>query len=341
MTFCARCGGPLVERWLAGRVREVCPACGWVAYQQPKLGAAVLVERDGLLLVRRGPGGAFAGHWCLPAGYCEADESPVVTAARETTEETGLTVQVGSLFDAFPFDDDPRGHGVLLVYRATPSGGELQADGQEAVDLGVFPPDALPAPISGGGHDQAVAAWLAHQGRPRWEPGLPMRFCPHCTAPLVEREAFGRVRLACPACGFVHFQDPKLGVAVLVERDGAVLLVRRAVEPALGLWGLPAGFVEFDEDPEAAAVRECREETGLTVALGPLLAVRHYEADFRGPGVVILYAGRATGGRLTPADDVSEAHFFRPHELPPDEQIAFASNREALAMWRRGAHDAR
>jgi ADP-ribose pyrophosphatase YjhB (NUDIX family) len=336
MTFCLRCGGTLVERELAGHLRQACPACGWVAYPQPKLGAAVLVERDGLLLVQRGPGTAFAGDWCLPSGYCEADESPPVTAARETAEETGLAVRVSSLFNAFPFDDDPRGNGVLLVYWATPTGGSLRVDGQEAVDVGFFPADALPAPLSGGGHDRAVAAWRAHQGRPRWEPGMPMRFCPHCTAPLTEREAFGRVRPVCPACGFVHLQDPKLGVAVVVERDGAVLLVRRAVEPALGLWGLPAGFVEFDEDPKAAAVRECREETGLAVELGPLLAVHHYEADFRGPGVVILYTGRVAGGRLIPADDVSEARFFRPHELPPDEAIAFASNREALALWRRG-----
>jgi 8-oxo-dGTP diphosphatase len=340
--FCIRCGQPLAERQREGRLRHVCPACGWVAYRQPKLGAGVLVEREGcLLLVQRGPSLAFAGQWCLPAGYCEAGEPPPRTAARETAEETGLRVQVGALFDAFYFDDDARGSGVLLVYWAVSAGGELRADGRETVSLGYFRSDALPASISGGGHDRAVAAWQAHQARvsglnvSRWEPGMPMRFCPHCTAPLEQRTAFGRVRPACPRCGFVHLQDPKLGVAVLVEREGAVLLVRRAVEPALGRWGLPAGFVEFDEHPRAAAARECREETGLEVQVGSLLEVRHYQADFRGPGVVLIYAARMVGGHLSPDDDVSHARFFRPDELPPDEDIAFASNREALALWRQ------
>ncbi len=343
MGFCVRCGGLLAERRLEGHRRQVCAACGWIAYPQPKLGAGELVEQDGrLLLLRRGPATAFGGHWCLPAGYCEAGEPPSDTAAREAAEEAGLRVQVGALFDAFYFDDDPRGSGVLLVYWAVPVDGTLRADGREALEVGYFAADALPTPISGGGHDRAVQAWLAHRERSApanasaWIPGTPMQFCPNCTAPLRERAAFGRLRQVCAECGFVHFRDPKLGVAVLVERDGAVLLVRRALEPALGRWGLPAGFVEWDEDPQAAAVRECLEETGLDVEVESLLGVRHYSEDFRGPGVVIVYAARLVGGVLVPDDDASEARFFHSEELPPDEEIAFASNREALALWLRG-----
>jgi len=130
----------------------------------------------------------------------------------------------------------------------------------------------------------------------------------------------------------VHFWDPKVGAGVLVERDGKVVLVRRAVVPALGSWCLPSGFVEYDEAPEQAAVREFLEETGLEVQLTGLLDVSQYTNDTRGPGVVILYRGQVVGGEPRPGDDASEVGFFGPDELPED--IAFATHRRVLARWR-------
>jgi len=134
----------------------------------------------------------------------------------------------------------------------------------------------------------------------------------------------------------VHFRDPKVGAGVLVERDGKVVLVRRAVVPALGSWCLPSGFVEYDEAPEQAAVREFLEETGLEVKLTGLLDVRQYTNDTRGPGVVILYRGQVVGGEPRPGDDASEVGFFGPDELPED--IAFATHRHVLAEWREEVH---
>ena len=63
----------------------------------------------------------------------------------------------------------------------------------------------------------------------------------------------------------IHFFDPKVAAAVLVERDGHVLLVRRVGEPFRGLWTLPAGFINSGDDPAEAAARERLEETGLSV----------------------------------------------------------------------------
>jgi ADP-ribose pyrophosphatase YjhB (NUDIX family) len=111
-----------------------------------------------------------------------------------------------------------------------------------------------------------------------------------------------------------------------------VVLVRRAVAPALGAWCLPAGFVEYDEDPAAAAQRECLEETGLEVRLTGLLEVSQYVNDSRGPGILILYRGQIVKGEAQPGDDASQVGFFGPEELPED--IAFASNRRVLAGWR-------
>jgi ADP-ribose pyrophosphatase YjhB (NUDIX family) len=322
------------ERLVEGRLRPVCAACDQVSYRQLKVGAGVLLQQDGaLLLVQRGPEGAFPGAWNLPAGYCEADEPPPVTAARETAEETGLRVQVGRLVDVYYFDDDARGNGLLLVYEAEAVGGELESDGQEAVGVGFFLPERLPEPLCGGGHDRAIEAWRA-RALDRWQPGLAMRYCPHCTHVLEERLAFDRKRCVCPACGFVHFREPKVGVSVLVEQAGKILLVQRAIDPGEGLWSLPSGFVEWDEPPDAAAIRECAEETGLVVGALDLLDVRHYTDDYRGPGLNLTYRARVTGGSLRPGDDAQAARWFAPAELPPAEQIAFVSHRFALERWR-------
>jgi 8-oxo-dGTP diphosphatase len=306
-----------------------------VCYRQLKVGAGVLVQRDGaLLLVRKSPqADAFPGTWCLPAGYCEADESPQATAAREALEESGLQVRVDRLVDAHFFDDDPRGNGLLLVYEAAVAGGQLRSDGRETVAHGFFSPEELPHPLCGGGHNQAILAWCA-RARDRWQPGSPMRYCPHCTHPLEKRLAFDRLRSVCPACGFVHFRTPKVGVSVLVEDKGRILLARRAVDPGKGKWGLPSGFVEWDESPEAAAIRECAEETGLVATKLELLDVTHYTDDYRGPGVNFTYRAHVFSGTLQPGDDAAQVRFFAPTELPSADRVAFDNHRLLLSRWR-------
>jgi 8-oxo-dGTP diphosphatase len=333
--FCGECGAELPVPGAGEGV--TCSACGEVWSPALKVAAGVLVERDGalLLLLRNPADEAFAGAWNLPAGFARAGEEPRQTAAREAAEESGLELQPGRLAGAYFFDDDPRGSGLLLVYEAEVSGGRVQVDGLEAVAAGFFYPDALPAPLCGGGHDQAIRAW-AQRRLDRWQPGLPPRFCPHCTHPLEERPAFGRRRLACRLCGFVHFREAKVGVSVLVEEAGRLLLVRRAIDPGQGLWSLPSGFLDWDEVPEAAAVRECAEETGLRLSNLALLEVRHYTDDFRGPGLNLAYRADAAGGHLQAGDDAAEVRFFKPEELPAGEEVAFANHRLLLEGWRQG-----
>ena len=100
-------------------------------------------------------------------------------------------------------------------------------------------------------------------------------FCHRCGTALQPREEGGRRRPVCPACGLVVFGRFSLGVGGLLTDDGRVLLVQRAHDPGRGRWTLPGGYVEEDEAPAAAIVREVREETGLTVGVGGLLAIRH------------------------------------------------------------------
>lgn len=157
------------------------------------------------------------------------------------------------------------------------------------------------------------------------------RFCPRCGRPLVDKEAFGRLRPVCADCGFVHFRDPKVAAAVLLSQDGQVLLIRRAVDPGRGLWALPAGFVEVDELPHETARREALEETGLHVAIGDLLRIRRM-ANPDKPGMLLTYRGHVIAGDLQANDDASEARWFQAEEIPWDE-LAFDTTRESLREW--------
>ena len=134
----------------------------------------------------------------------------------------------------------------------------------------------------------------------------------------------------CPACGRIHFLDPKVAAAVVLAQEGKILLVRRAVEPEQGKWTLPAGFVEADEDPAEAARRECREETGLQVELLGLLDVIHGKEHSSGASIVIVYEGKIRGGEIRPSDDVDAVTFFELGALPA---LAFEATRVAIARW--------
>ena len=98
-------------------------------------------------------------------------------------------------------------------------------------------------------------------------------YCIRCGSPLQMQFLYGARRPTCPQCSWILFEDPKVAAAVLVERDGQVLLVRRKIDPNAGLWSVPAGFIDAWEDPARAAERECREETGLDVHVTGLLDV--------------------------------------------------------------------
>ncbi len=161
------------------------------------------------------------------------------------------------------------------------------------------------------------------------------KFCPRCGHPLEQRKVGDRTRPVCPQCGFVFYINPTPAAGTLVEDNGHVLLIRRAVDPRAGYWALPAGYMEADESAEEAAIRETREETGLEVALDALLNVYSFEDATHQRGVLILYRAHVVGGKLQPGDDAKDARWFAPHELPPEDEIAFSTHRHALREWLR------
>lgn len=113
------------SKTLEGRAREICPACGWIHYEQLKVGAGVVIEQTETLLLLQRSRQPWRGSWNLPAGYVEVDEDPAGAAERETFEETGLQVKTSELLGTYYFDDDPRGNGVLLLYACVVMEGDL------------------------------------------------------------------------------------------------------------------------------------------------------------------------------------------------------------------------
>lgn len=157
------------------------------------------------------------------------------------------------------------------------------------------------------------------------------RFCPQCGARLQRRTVAERERPVCPACGFIFYLNPIVAAAALVEQGGRVALVRRGVEPGRGRWSLPSGYVELDESPEEAAVRETREELGLQVEVDGLLNTFTF-SNPQSQGVLLVYAAHVVGGELVPGDDAVEAAWFGPNDLP---DVAFRQHREVLRQWRQ------
>ena len=158
-------------------------------------------------------------------------------------------------------------------------------------------------------------------------------FCVNCGAPLVPRTIEGRELEACPNDDYVLWRDPKVATAVVVEAGGGIVLGRRSIEPGYGLWCLPGGFVNHDEDPAGAAVRECMEEINARVDLTGLIGVYHVAKTTTSSMVGIAYRGRLSeGAAITAGPEMLEVRVFPLDGLPP---IAFPSHQAVLAAYLR------
>jgi 8-oxo-dGTP diphosphatase len=165
--FCARCGSPMEEGDVGGRRRPVCPRCGWVYYAKNAVGAGLLIEHGGRVLLVQRAHDPYQGQWMLPAGFVEYGEDAAATAVREAEEECALRVRLTGTFGIYFGRDDPRNPSYFVVYRATPDPpGQTPRAGDDAAATGWFPPDGLPPRIAFEGHRQALADWVAASGGP-------------------------------------------------------------------------------------------------------------------------------------------------------------------------------
>ena len=152
------------------------------------------------------------------------------------------------------------------------------------------------------------------------------RFCPQCASPLETRETGGRVRQACAACHYVHWNNPLPVLAALVEYEGRILLARNA-QWAAGMFALITGFLEADETPEEGMARELKEETNLDADKLTLIGVYEF---MRKNELIIAYHVEASGTiRLN--EELVDFRLIAPERLRPRR----VGTGYAMADWMR------
>jgi 8-oxo-dGTP diphosphatase len=178
------------------------------------------------------------------------------------------------------------------------------------------------------GHTQVEANHKIQHEYPR-----NVRFCPMCGGGLEKRIVAPdhKENKVCAKCGFVYFLGPKLVAGCIIADGDRTLLLRRGLEPSLGKWTYPGGFVDLGETPERCAIRETLEEVGMTVRAPELLGIyadRHVPA----PIIVVTYVTKpgAEPPRVTP--EATEVRYFGVGEIPWKE-LAFDTTIQAMEAW--------
>jgi len=158
-----------------------------------------------------------------------------------------------------------------------------------------------------------------------------LNFCSNCGSPVEFKIPAGDhlPRFVCTSCGMVHYKNPLLVLGCVPEWQNKILLCRRAIEPRLGFWTVPAGFMENGETLQAAAARECYEEALAKVEIGSLLAV----VGVTGANQVhVMFRARLLSADHGAGVESLETGLFSEEQIPWAE-IAFASIRFALERY--------
>ena len=159
-----------------------------------------------------------------------------------------------------------------------------------------------------------------------------MKYCSHCgSADLALKVPAGDSlpRFVCPACDTIHYQNPKIVVGCLPVWEDRVLLCRRAIEPRLGRWTLPAGFLENGETLGAGAMRETLEEANARVELLPLYALISLPQIGQ---VYMMFRARLLDLGFGPGPESLEVELFDEADIPWEE-IAFRTIARTLRRF--------
>ncbi len=158
-----------------------------------------------------------------------------------------------------------------------------------------------------------------------------MNFCSQCGAPLVHTIPDGdnRHRHCCPACGTIHYENPKIVVGCIPEWEDKVLLCRRAIEPRLGLWTLPAGFMENGESTQQGAVRETLEEANARVDILHLYSLINLPDISQ---VYLMFRARLLDLNFSAGEESLEVRLFSEAEIPWDK-LAFSTIKASLKRY--------
>lgn len=159
----------------------------------------------------------------------------------------------------------------------------------------------------------------------------PMNYCSECASPVELRIPDGDhlPRHVCTACELIHYSNPRIIAGCLPVYEDKVLLCKRDIEPRLGYWTLPAGFLENGETTEQGAMRETMEEAQARVeilSLYTLTSIVHVNQ------VQMFYLARLLKPEFGPTSESSEVRLFTEDEIPWD-QLAFPTVVNALQRF--------
>lgn len=156
-------------------------------------------------------------------------------------------------------------------------------------------------------------------------------FCLNCGFPLEVGGIDHTLRSFCANCGRIHYEQLKVGAGAIIEQDGCLLLIKRTQEPFAAHWNLPAGYVEVDESPAHAVVREVYEETGLRVGVAALENVYFADDDPRGNLILIVYRCRVLDGILSATLEGADPTYFHRDHVP--KLLAGGAHNQAILAW--------
>ncbi|NCV87410.1 MAG: NUDIX hydrolase [Oxalobacteraceae bacterium] len=163
-----------------------------------------------------------------------------------------------------------------------------------------------------------------------------MKFCSACGASTEFRvpEGDSRLRAVCSRCDTIHYVNPKMVLGTIPVWGEQVLLCRRAIEPRLGMWTLPAGFMELGETLGEGAARETTEEAGAEFELQGLFSVLNVA---RVGQVHFFFRAALISDQFDPGHETMEARLFAEDEIPWDE-LAFRTVKETLRAFFADRH---
>lgn len=149
-------------------------------------------------------------------------------------------------------------------------------------------------------------------------------YCKYCGAKLEKKYAEGSERPYCPSCDRIIWQNAEPVAATVVRKDNEILFVKRGIKPGKGEWSLPAGFLEFEEEPAKAAARELEEETGLKVQEKDMELFESLAME-RFPGqrlVAFIFSVDSINaeGEISAGDDAEKALYWTIEELEESEE---------------------
>ncbi len=154
-----------------------------------------------------------------------------------------------------------------------------------------------------------------------------LKYCPKCKGKLLRKRVDERKRLVCSLCGYIIYRNALPAVNAIIEKEKKILLTKRAFQPFKNYWGLPGGFIEYEETPKQALKREILEELGLKAKIKKLHGVYLSKSNYANV-ILDVFLVDIPEVKIKVGSDIKEAKFFNFENLPG--KIAFKAHLKAI-----------